>query len=91
MPRSRFFRYDANADTVVEVQQTVACHRPRYPIACETLAVHPEQISEAREYDRANGVPTEYRGDGSPIMRDPGHYKRYRRLHGVHFRNGFES
>jgi hypothetical protein len=90
MPRrSRFFRYE-NGE-IVEVQRSVAGGLPQYPIACETLAVHPDQISEAREFDRTHGVPTDYRSDGSPIMKDSRHYKRYRRLHGYHFRNGFES
>lgn len=91
MPRSRFFRYEPDSDQVVEVEKSTVHLRPQYPIACEAMAVHPSQIAEARDWDRSNGVPTEYRGDGTPIMRDPGHYKRYRRLHGVHFRNGFES
>lgn len=91
MARSRFFRYDKKRDAVVEVNRSVDRHRPRYPLACETLAVHPEQIGEAREWDRQNGVPTEYRSDGAPIMQDSRHYKRYRRLHQYHFRNGYES
>lgn len=92
MPRRRkVFRYDRQSDQVVEVQPEVVAHRPRYPIPCETLAVDPGQIGEAREFDRSHGVPTDYREDGTPIMQDPGHYRRYRKLHGVHFRNGYES
>ena len=87
----RFFRYDPDQDTVVETSHRIDACRPRYPIAIEAMAVAPDQIGEARDHDRARGVPTDYRGDGSLIMRDPRHYKQYRRLHGVHFRNGFES
>jgi hypothetical protein len=90
MPRrSKVFRYDATTGTVVEVERVKPRHRPRYPLAVETLAVNPAQIGEAREYDRAHGVPTEYRGDGSPIVSDSRHYAKYRKLHNAHFRNGF--
>lgn len=85
----KYFRYDPEADAVVEVHRQVVRTRPRYPIACETLAVHPDQIDEARKRDAAHGVPTEYRSDGTPIMRDPGHYKRYRRLNGHHFKEAY--
>lgn len=88
---SRFFRYDAEKGEVVEVERAVEQRLPRYPIFCETLAVHPTQIAESREADRKAGVPTEYRGDGTPIMRDKNHYKDYRKLHGYHFKNGYES
>lgn len=87
----RVFRYDKHSDQVVEVAPSVTQLIPKYPLSCEALGVHPDQVAEAREFDRHNGVPTEYRSDGTPIMRDPGHYKKYRRLHGYHFRNGYES
>lgn len=89
--RSRVFRYDDASGQVVEVAREQPRLRARWPFACEALAVHPEQIGEVREFDRTMGVPTEYRDDGSPIVQDPGHYRRYRRAHGVHFRNGIES
>lgn len=89
--RSRIFRYDPEKDAVVESSRQRTTGLPRYPIYCETLAVHPEQIGEAREYDRANGVATDYREDGTPIMTDSRHYQKYRKLHGYHFKNGYES
>lgn len=91
MPRrSKFFRYDESTGQVVECNQSRTVGRPRYPLPCEALAVHPSQIGEARDFDRQNGVATEYRGDGTPIMNDFRHYKKYRRLHGVHDRRSFD-
>ena len=85
-----YFRYDPSTDAVVEVNHQVLQGIPRYPIACESLAVHPNQIAEFAEYDRANGVHTDYRPDGTPIMKDAGHYKKYRKLHGYHFKECFD-
>lgn len=88
---SRFFRYDAESNSVIEVSRENIKQIPRYPIALESMAVHPSQIAEATQYDSQHGVRTEYTPDGRPVVRDPGHYKRYRRLHGFHFKNGYES
>lgn len=88
---SRFFRFDPKTQQVVEVQKEVVKQIPRYPLSLESLAVHPSQIAEAREHDARNGVKTDYTPDGRPVMRDPGHYRKYRRLHGVHFKNGYTS
>ena len=89
MARSRFFRYVEGE--VVEVQKQAPKNRPKYPIACETLAVHPDQIGEARAFDKSQGLSVEYRDDGTPIMEDSAQYKRYRKAHGWHFKNGYES
>ena len=88
---SRFFRYDSEQGRVVEVQHENLKQIPRYPIALESLAVAPSQINEAIEFDRQNGVKTDYMPDGRPVVRDPGHYRKYRRLHGMHFKNGYTS
>jgi len=88
--RKRYFRYDEKTDSVIEVDRAVPKFRPRYPLPIEALAVHPSRIGEAREFDRANGVSTDYADDGSPIMQDAAHYRRYRRLHGYIDRSGYE-
>jgi hypothetical protein len=88
---SRYFRFDPSTQSVVEVKKSTTKGIPRYPLALESLAVHPTQVAEAREHDAKNGVKTEYTPDGRPIIRDAGHYRKYRRLHGVHFKNGFTS
>lgn len=89
--RAKFFRYDEKSDKVVQFERAVEQHRPQYPLPVEAMAVHPDQIAEARTFDRVNGVPTDYRADGTPIIEDSRHYRKYRRIHGVHDRNGFES
>lgn len=88
--RSKFFQYDPKADKVVEVtDRATLTHLPRYPIASDSMAVHPSQIDEVRQFDRSNGVPTDYTPDGRPLMTDAMHYRRYKRLHGFHDRRGF--
>ena len=88
---SRHFRFDPITGKVVEVTRSVPHGLPRYPLPCETLAVHPTQIDEFREWDSKHGVPTDYRQDGTPLMRDARHYKRYRELYGWHQKNDYQS
>jgi len=57
-------------------------------LASDALAVHPDQIPEARAYDKAHGVPTEYKADGRPIFTGRGHRKAYCKAHGVHDNDG---
>lgn len=52
-----------------------------WPQHSDTLAVHPEQIAEYREYDAARGVPTNYDAQGRPIFESRGHRKRYYAAH----------
>lgn len=88
---SRFFRYDPKSGQVIEVTRAVHTGIPRYPLPCEAMAVHPTQIKEFMAFDRCSGVPTEYRADGTPMMRDARHYKRYRRAHRYHMKNSFDD
>lgn len=54
----------------------------------DALAVHPDQVNEAREDAVKRGVPTEFLRDGRPIMRDRAHQKRYLRCYGFYNRDG---
>lgn len=58
------------------------------PVHSDAMAIHPEQIPQAMEHDRAHGVPTEYDGDGCPILTSPDHQRRYMNMLGFHQRNG---
>ncbi len=58
------------------------------PVHSDAMAVHPDQIPEAMEHDKAHGVPTEYDGDGCPILTTPDHQRRYMKMLGYHQRNG---
>lgn len=44
-------------------------------------AVNPKQIDEAREFDKAHGVPTRYLKTGEPVMDDLSHARRYDKIH----------
>ena len=60
-----------------------------WPQACEALAVHPDQIAEAHANAGAQGVPTQYAKDGSPIFTGPKHRREYcERIEGAYDRNG---
>lgn len=46
-----------------------------YPFVSEAMAVHPDQIPEAREHAIKNGVPTDFDSEGRPVVRDRQHKK----------------
>lgn len=58
-----------------------------WPMESYAAGVHPKQVSEMREIDRKNGVPTEYTEDGDPVFRGPNHRKKYCEAHGLFDRN----
>lgn len=62
-------------------------HGDIWPMESYAAGVHPKQIPEMREFDKKNGVPTDYSEDGDPILRGPGHRKKYCEAHGLHDRN----
>jgi hypothetical protein len=47
------------------------------PVHCFALALHPNQIPNARKFLKERGVEAEYDGDGNPIMRTRQHYNAY--------------
>lgn len=53
-----------------------------WPHASWAMAVHPSQVKEYAEFDRKNGVPTEYNERGEPVLRSMKHRRKYMRLHG---------
>lgn len=72
--------YHAQADVA---KQNLNAGGSAWPIRSDALAVHPKQIKEAMEFDRKNGVPTDYDKYGRPELRDRKHRKRYMMLHGA--------
>ncbi len=58
-----------------------------WPYASAALGVHPEEIQNRMAFDKEMGVPTEYDGDGDPIMRNATHRRDFCRAHKVHDRN----
>lgn len=61
-------------------------HEFNHPL--ESLAVHPDNIAEAVEYDSKHGVPTDYDSWGRPIMKNRAHQKNYLKIHGVFNKDG---
>lgn len=55
-----------------------------WPLKSNSVAVHPDQISEFSDYSRKNGVPTDYDGEGRPIFTSAKHRKKYCRLYGYY-------
>lgn len=80
----RVYRLDITACSRNRAPQSCAL----WPIVSDAAAIHPDQIPEAREYDRQHGVPTEYTRDGQPVFTDRAHRKAYCEAHGLYDRNG---
>lgn len=59
------------------------------PMLSDAMAVHPEQIEEARERDKKHGVPTDYTADGRPILHSEDHKRRLMKSLGYHDRNSY--
>jgi ssDNA-binding Zn-finger/Zn-ribbon topoisomerase 1 len=58
-----------------------------YPFASYAMGVSPSEVPDMVAIDKQLGVPTEYNGDGDPVMRDAKHRKAYVEAHGCHDRN----
>lgn len=54
----------------------------KWPLENEALGVMPDQVGEAREAYRRNGVPTDFTPDGTAIITGPDHYRKAMRLMG---------
>lgn len=62
--------------------------RSGWPLLSDGAAVHPSQISEAREAASKSGVPTEFTRDGRPILTSLRHQERYLRSRGLFNHDG---
>jgi len=58
-----------------------------YPMESDAAGVHPDQIKETMAFDRAHGVPTEYKPSGNPVFTSRGHRRAYCEAHGLYDRN----
>lgn len=59
------------------------------PILSDALAVHPDQIQEARDKAIRLEVPTDFTPDGRPILTSREHRRRYmQRVEGCHDKSG---
>lgn len=47
------------------------------PLVSDAAAIHPKDVPAAMEQDRRCGVPTDYTGDGRPILRSRAHRSKY--------------
>ena len=59
----------------------------KWPLHSEAMGVPAEEAKQYAEYDRTNGVPTSYDGEGRPILTSQKHRREYCRLHGFYDRN----
>lgn len=76
-------------EVVLDGADVMVPPRKGWPLVSEAAAVHPSQIQEARDHNARSGVrPTQYRGDGSPILQDRAHRREYMKAWGIHDRNG---
>ena len=54
----------------------------------DSMGVNPKQIPAMMERDKKHGVPTEYDGQGRPILRSRKHRKEYAKSRGFFDRDG---
>lgn len=47
------------------------------PIASRSLAVHPSQVEEAREFFAKTDTPTDFLPDGRPVLTSSRHFRRF--------------
>jgi hypothetical protein len=52
------------------------------PMTSNALRVRPCQVDEARDFAAKNGVPTDYRPDGSPVITSSRQFRRLARIQG---------
>lgn len=63
-----------------------------WPMKCEALAVHPDQVEQMNERNRRHGVNVQYEPKhGLAIIPDAAAYKRLRRLERCHFNNSYND
>lgn len=75
----------------VKKRKALAPVKRGYPYEGLALACHPSQVQEQMERMKKLGVPTEYRPNGSPVMRDAGHRRAFLKANGAHDRNSYSG
>lgn len=56
------------------------------PMASEALAVHPDQVPEAREDAKRRGVPVEFQPTGEPVFTSSRQFREYAKAYGYRHR-----
>ena len=62
-------------------------HGDTYPYGSTAMGASPSEVAGLMEFDKANGVETEYNSECDPIMRSKAHRKAYCEAHGFFDRN----
>lgn len=60
----------------------------RKGLRSEALAVHPDQIAEAREHDKEHGCSVPYDKWGRPVFHSRKKRRDYLKAHGFHDKDG---
>ena len=60
-----------------------------WPMFSRALAVHPNQIKEAKEYARHRGVDVDFDSRGHVKLDSPSHRRKYMKIRGVHDEDSF--
>jgi len=88
--RNDLVKCQCGKDMRRDIQAEQGGHRAindTYPFASYALGIDPSEVAEHTAKDIANGVQTEYNGDGEPIFRDKSHRKKYCESYGYYDRN----
>jgi hypothetical protein len=56
--------------------ETLPKTNAQWPVYCDACGVHPDQITEAKEFLADRGVPTDFLPDGRTVLRDRMHRRK---------------
>ena len=83
--RGKIYRRDIVAEHGGRKQGNCAL----WPKVSWAAGVHPDQVDEAKAFDRKMGVPTDYTSDGEPILTSHKHRREYLKIHKLIDRSAF--
>lgn len=62
-----------------------------YPYESMAIACHPDDVKKAEAFAVKLGVPTEYKSNGSAVVRDAGHRRKLLKAMGLRDRNSYNG
>lgn len=86
---SKFFRYNHETGQVDEVTHVNIKCNSRWPIYSESAGVHPDQIAEAKAFNKMHGLNVDYTPDGRPEFRDARHRERFLKAWRLYDKTGY--
>ncbi len=80
--------FPSKLQELLEAQDVMVEGGGHWPILSEALGVHPEQVQEANQRNKAAGIAVEYNRKGQAVIPSRGERRKLMDLEGVHDRDG---